>query len=152
MHLVIAKPMPTRSWSVAREWLPHFFARNAWLAITAVGFLVTVMVVVAYGFAFGDAENANHARAMALALLIIFSATITAVLSEFKTAISRVAVAGSIASLWLFVQISVVARLMHLEPLHLGDWLLAASGGVSAGLAALVVRQTVRGGARKLET
>jgi Ca2+-transporting ATPase len=137
---------------VERDGPSHFFTRNAWLAITAVGLLVTAIIVVAYGVSLGDAGNANHARSMALALLIIFGATVTAVLSEFKTATSRGAVAGSIASLLLFVQISTVARLMHLEPLHLGDWLLAASGGVSAGLAALVVRQAVRGDAHKLET
>jgi Ca2+-transporting ATPase len=118
------------------------------LAIGAVGAMVTAMVVLGYDHALGADRNVEHARAMALATLIAASATITISLSGLRTRTSQAVVLASLASLVTLVQLPALARLMHVEPLHLGDWGLAASGGASAGIAAALASFTLRGPAR----
>jgi hypothetical protein len=53
-------------------------------------------------------------------------------------------VLGSLASLALLVQVPFLAVLVHLRPLHIGDWALVAAAGLLAGLFALVVKIALR--------
>jgi Ca2+-transporting ATPase len=122
----------------------RFFGTRALLAIGAVGAAVTVVVVMGYDHALGPDRNVEHARAMALAALIVASATITGGLSGLRTPTALTMVLASLASLVTFVQLPALARLVHVEPLHLGDWGLAVAGGTGAGVAAALASSTLR--------
>jgi len=119
---------------VERHAEPRFFSSRAWLTIALVGGLVTAVVVWGYDMALGGGKDVAHARAMAMASLIIANAAITASLNRLRTAVARAVVFSSLLSLAMLVQIPVLAQLLHLRPLHLGDWAMAAAGGLLAGL------------------
>jgi hypothetical protein len=89
---------------------------------------------------------------MALVALIVASASATAGLAGLRTRAALAAVAGSIGSAVLLAQVPPIAALLHLRPLHVDDWLLAALGGAVAGafstLLPLVRHRTLRPAAR----
>lgn len=114
----------------------RFFSTRAWLTIALVGALMTLAMVWGYDMALGTARDVEHARAMAIATLVIASAAIAARLTGLRTAAARVIVLANLLSLALLVQWPVAAQLLHLRPLHLGDWGVVAAGGLLAGLVA----------------
>jgi Ca2+-transporting ATPase len=118
----------------------RFFTPRQWVAIAASGSLVTVLVTA--GFLGSEAGRVEHGRAMALAILTLSGAAMTAALSGLRTATAWVVTVGTAALTVALVQVPVVARLLHLVPLHLGDWLLAtASAAAVGGLVGLFQRR-----------
>jgi Ca2+-transporting ATPase len=116
----------------------RFFSAWQWLVVGAVGAAVTFVVLFSYERSLGTGPDIEHARAMALVTLVIASATLTATLSRLRTLTARTIVAASVASVVILVQIPVLAELLHVEPLHLDDWAVAAVGGfVPAAIASL---------------
>jgi hypothetical protein len=85
---------------------------------------------------------------MALGALISASAAVTAVFSGLRTWSARILVLGSLANLALLVQVPLLAVLVHLRPLHIGDWALVAAAGLLGGLFALMVKFALRRPAR----
>ena len=75
---------------------------------------------------------------MALVVLTFASAALTAALSRLRTWTSRSLTAATIALSMVFVHTPPLARLLHLEPLHLGDWALALIAGVLACLPVMI--------------
>jgi Ca2+-transporting ATPase len=89
----------------------------------------------------GPEQHVEHARSMALAMLVCGSATVTAGLSRLRGRSAWAIAIASIVSAAVLIQIAPLARLLHLAPLHLDDWLVAAVGGLAAGsLSALFTR------------
>ena len=84
---------------------------------------------------------------MALVALVIGGAALSAGLSGLRTPVSRVVSAATLASALLFVQGPPLAALLHLAPLDLDDWALAALGGCGAALPVIGFRLG-RGGGR----
>jgi Ca2+-transporting ATPase len=107
----------------------RFFAPRDWLVIAAVGALITAFIVVGYSYSIVERGSAEHARAMAIAGLTFASAALTAALSHLRTLVARAVVGSTVALTVLLVQTPVLARLLHLQPLHWDDWarVLAAS-------------------------
>lgn len=117
---------------------PRFFDRRQWLVITAVGALVTLVVTASYVRSLGAGYEVDHARAMALVALAAASAGITACLTRLRGTAARLTIAATLALAVLLVQTPFVARLLHLEPLHLDDWMLAIAGGLLAALVLVI--------------
>jgi hypothetical protein len=92
----------------------------------------------------GEGGRVEHGRAMALAVLTLASAALTVALSGLRTWISRAVAAGTVALSVALVQTPVLARLLHLEPLHLGDWILAVVAAI-LGCTPLVISFRERG-------
>jgi Ca2+-transporting ATPase len=86
---------------------------------------------------------------MALAVLIAASAAITTGLSGLRTWTGRVITLGSLASLVAFAQVSALAPIAHLRPLHAADWGIAAACGTGAGVAAFLAGMIIRGFSRQ---
>jgi Ca2+-transporting ATPase len=103
----------------------QFFTRSEWVMISLTGLLLTAAVVSGYIFNLGVERNIEHARAMALAVLCLGSAFATLTLSQLSTIASSVIVAGTILSTVLMIQTPALADILHLQPLHLRDWLAA---------------------------
>jgi Ca2+-transporting ATPase len=120
----------------------RFFDRRQWLAIAAVGLVVTLVVTATYIRSLGAGYDVDHARAMALVALMTASAGITACLTRLRGPAARVVVAGTMALSLVLVQTPALARLMHLTPLHADDWGLAIGGGLLAS--ALAAAASVR--------
>lgn len=113
----------------------RFFSWRQWCTIAAVGALVTILVVTGYIRSLGDGGNVLHARAMALAHLTFASAAVTAVLSGLRTWIARSIAGGTVALTLVLVQMPWLAALLHVQPLHLDDWMRAVLGSLlAAGL------------------
>lgn len=106
----------------------RFFNRNEWFVIALAGTLLTGLVVGGYVYSLGIGRNVEHARAMALSILCLGSAFITASLSRLATRSARIIAVGSALSALFLVQIPALATLLHLQPLHLNDWLIAVFG------------------------
>jgi hypothetical protein len=70
---------------------------------------------------------------MALAVLTLSSATLTAALSRFRTTMSRVVVAATIALSLVLTQVRPLAAALHLESLHADDWAIAGGGSLLVG-------------------
>ncbi len=121
-----------------RERTDRFFSKWQWLIVGAVGAAVTFVVLSGYERSLGADPDVEHARAIALVTLVIANATLTATLSRLRTLTARTIVAASVASMVILVQIPVLAELLHVEPLHLDDWAVAAAAGaVPAAIASL---------------
>ena len=120
-----------------------FFERGQWLAILAVGIVVTLFVGGSYLRGLGAGYDVEHARAVAMVVLTTASAGITASLTRLRGRAARIAVAATIALSLLLVQTPGLSDLLHLKPLHVDDWLLAIAGGLLASL--LVSAASLRG-------
>jgi Ca2+-transporting ATPase len=111
----------------------RFFDWKEWAVIGLVGALITFLIMLGYEFSLGADQDVVHARSMAMVALIIGSATVTAALSGLHSRGAVIAVAATIGSAVIVVQLLPLAELLHMSPLHLGDWLIAALGGLFAG-------------------
>jgi Ca2+-transporting ATPase len=113
-----------------RERAGQFFNTQQWIVVVAVGAALTLVVLFGYERSVGVEPNVEHARAMALVTLVIASASLTATLSRLRTLAARTIAAASLASAVIVVQAPLLADLLHVEPLHLDDWAVAAAGGL----------------------
>ncbi|SMF07980.1 Ca2+-transporting ATPase [Tistlia consotensis] len=138
------RPGSGRLLPTARQRRPRFFGPATWLALGLGGLALALIVTFGFERALGPAQDVGHARAMALGALIAAGAAVTVVLGGPATRIAAIVVSASLASLGLLVQVPALARLVHLSPLHLADWGLAAAAAVVAGLAALAVAACLR--------
>ncbi|HEX6210867.1 MAG TPA: HAD-IC family P-type ATPase [Methylomirabilota bacterium] len=111
-----------------------FFSRREWRVIALVGALLTLLVIGSYVWNVGKSGDVAHGRAIAIATLALASAALTTSLSGLRTRIARVMVALTVVSTAVLVQVPSLARLLHLEPLHVLDWAVALGGSVLAGL------------------
>ena len=100
--------------------------------IAAVGAVVAMTVVLAYVRSASEPGGTEHGRAAALATLAVASGFITAVLSRLRTRAAWLVSGASIASAIVLVQITPLAGLLHVEPLHAHDWALVVGGGLLA--------------------
>ena len=118
-----------------RQGAVRFYTRREWGMIAVVGILLTLVLISGYAFSLGIGRNVEHARAMALAVLCLGSAFLTATLSQLATAAARIIAAGAGLSAVLLIQLPALASLLHMQPLHWNDWLIAVTG---SGLIALI--------------
>ncbi len=118
----------------------HFYSLRGWAVILLVGAGITIATMLSYEHAFGISRDVEHARAISLAVLILASATITVVLSGLGTWAARIIVAAAVLSAVVLVQVPALAALVHLRPLHLEDWAIAAVAGVSTGALSLAFK------------
>jgi Ca2+-transporting ATPase len=128
---------------VRRSSRVRFFDRANWLMIAAIGSFATVVVLAGYLRSLGLGHDVEHARAVAIASLTAFSAGITVHLTRLRTPASRVMVGATLASSVLLIQTPALARLLHLSPMHVDDWLLSLGGGLAVALLALLPRRRV---------
>ena len=136
--LVFQDPPPPGAMAPAdRGRRASFFGGRAWGAIMLTGLAVTAGVLLTYraGMAAGDP---THARTLAMATLVLASVASTAVLSGLSSPAARVVTLASTASLALLVQVPALADWVHLRPLGLRDWALAATAGIATGSLALL--------------
>lgn len=117
----------------------RIFSWRQWLAVVVTGGLLTIVIMAAYGRSLGAGRDVEHARAMALVALTCASAALTVVLSRLRTRAASVVAAATVALTFLLVQTPPIARLLHLRPLHLDDWVVAAAIGVASALSPLLV-------------
>jgi Ca2+-transporting ATPase len=129
---------------VRRSSRVRFFDRTNWLMIAAVGSVATIAVLAGYLRSLGAGHDVEHARAVAIATLTAFSAGITVHLTRLRTLASRVMVGATLASAALLIQVPLLARLLHLSPLHADDWALSLAGGFAVALLALLPRRGFR--------
>jgi len=132
------RPPSRRMAPVRRGHDAGFYGPWGWTVIVLVGVVVTVATVLSYEHALGIWRDVPHARAQALAVLIIAGATITATLSGLNTWVARIMVIAGAISLVVLIQIPTVAPLVHLRPLHLQDWTIAAIVGIATGALSLL--------------
>jgi Ca2+-transporting ATPase len=118
----------------------RFFDGWQWLSIALVGALITAVVTTAFGHGMGMGKDVDYARAMALVALTLASAGITAALSGLRGVTAKVIVLGTVGLSVLLVQVPWLATTLHLKPLQLDDWLIAASAAVVAALIPLIRR------------
>ncbi len=118
----------------------RLFGAGEWARIGLGGGLLSA--VVAFGFlrSLGPDAAVGHGRAMALACLGLASAITVAGLSRLRTAAARWIVLGTLALSAALIQIPGLAARMHVSPLHLEDWGLAALAALLASLPLLPER------------
>ena len=106
--------------------------------------MITAAVVLGYDYALGAGRDVEHARAMAIVALIIANATATTGLSRSQSRTSIIVVIGRIDSLLLLVQVSALAALVQLGPLHLGDRAPSVATVAIAGAISFLIPLTLR--------
>jgi Ca2+-transporting ATPase len=127
----------------------RFFDPRDWVLIGAVGVIVTLAVSAGYGRSLGVEQTVEHARSMALAVLIVASAAVTAGLSRLRGRAAWSLAATAIGSAIVMMQVPQLAELLHLEPLHGDDWIVALASGLAAGvLSAVLAHERGRPAAR----
>jgi Ca2+-transporting ATPase len=114
----------------------RFFDAAEWTIIAIVGLMVTTMIALGYVRSLGPDQDVQHARSMAISLLIASSAAVTLGLSGLRVRSGLVAAAAALLSAIVLVQVAPLAQMLHLDPLHVDDWLLAAVAGLLPGVTA----------------
>lgn len=112
----------------------RFYSTGEWATIGAVGALITILLVLGYDRSLGIGRDVEHARAMAIAALSVASGAITAVLSRLRTATAWIVVLATLGLSALLVQIPFLAARLHVAPIHIDDWLVAALGGCAVSV------------------
>ena len=108
----------------------RFFSPSEWVTIAVAGGLLTVLVMLTFDRALAPTHDVAHARAMALVALTCGSAGLTAVLSRLRHLAAWVMSGGTVALSVVLVQMPLLARWLHLAPLHRDDWALALGGAL----------------------
>ena len=108
------------------------FRGRDWLLIALVGGSIAVAVILAYVRSASEPGGGGHGRAAALATLALASGVLTAALSRLRTRAAWFVSAATIASAIVLVQTPALAAVLHLEPLHRGDWALTMAGALPA--------------------
>lgn len=108
----------------------RFFAPSEWLTIAVAGVLLTLLLVKGYDESLGAGHDVEHARAMVVATLCIASCAITAVLSRLRTLTALLVICGTLSVSASLIQAPFAASRLHVAPLHLADWIMAATGGI----------------------
>jgi Ca2+-transporting ATPase len=125
------------AWSTSGK--PAFFGLKRWLIIAVAGIAVTLAVTLGYERSLGAGRDIEHARAMAMLVLIIASSTTTAMLSRLANQAARVTAALPPLSAFVMMQLPWSSDFLHLAPLHLDDWLIAAAVGFAVALPAALL-------------
>ena len=115
----------------------RFFAARDWFGILFVGASVTASVLAFYVHSLDGSLPVEHARANAIAALSLSSATLVAGLSRLGTPASRWISGATVLLTAFLVQTPGVSEILHLQALHLDDWLRACGAAVAAGLLAV---------------
>jgi len=116
----------------------RFFGARQWLAIALAGGVATGLVLLNYLYSLGVNGALDHARAMALMTLGAASAGFATVLTRLRGAAARIIVVATLGLSLLLVQVPSLADLLHLEPLHWDDLLIALGSGIIAALLAAI--------------
>jgi Ca2+-transporting ATPase len=106
------------------------FRGRDWTVIALVGGMIAAAVVLAYVRSASEPGGVEHGRAAALATLALASGFLTAALSRLRTRAAWLVSAASVISAIVLVQTPPLARVLHLEPLHPGDWALVAASAL----------------------
>jgi Ca2+-transporting ATPase len=122
------------AWVRNKRSKPRFFDGRQWLIISCVGMAVTIAVTLGYDRSLGAGHDVAHARAMAMLVLILSGSFITAILSRLRSRTALVTVAAALMSALIFVQTPWLSTFLHLKPLHLDDWLIAATVSLAIAL------------------
>jgi len=109
-----------------------FYRPRDWAVIVTVGGLVTAWMVAGFVYGLKAGGHVEHGRAVALVILTFASAFVTAALSGLRTQASRVIVGATIGLSLIVLQVPSLAALVHVQPLPLLDWLIAAGGSLIA--------------------
>jgi Ca2+-transporting ATPase len=128
------------------------FRGRDWIVIALVGGIIAVAVVLAYVRSASEPGGVEHGRAAALVTLALASGVLIAALSRLRTRAAWLVSAATVGSAILLVQLPPLARVLHLEPLHLEDGALAVAGALLAlvPLGLTVTRPSRRGRARRV--
>jgi Ca2+-transporting ATPase len=126
------RPSGERLIAVRARRAARFFAPADWGVIAASGLLLAAAMIAAYDHALGASGRVEHARSLALAMFCLGSASCGAALSRLRTTAARVVTLGTAALSALLIQSPGLAAAVHVEPLHLDDWAVAAAGSLLA--------------------
>ena len=98
--------------------------------------MISAAVAGGYVFGLGPDSHSEHARSVGLVSLILASAAVTLGLSRLQTRAAIWAALLSALSALVLVQHPRTSKLLHLTPLHIDDWMIAAVCAVFAGVLA----------------
>ncbi|HSW70888.1 MAG TPA: HAD-IC family P-type ATPase, partial [Gammaproteobacteria bacterium] len=107
-----------------------FFQKLDWLSISVVGILTTAVIIIGYTMILNTTNNVEHARAFSMASLGIMSAAITASLSNLRTKISITIVGFTLLCTIASIQLTSLAKIFEVTPLHFLDWVSVLIIGV----------------------
>jgi Ca2+-transporting ATPase len=127
--LLVFQELPPSGPLARVERKARFFGRFEWVQMGIIGMLGTILVALSYERSLGPGPDVEHARAMALVALTSFSACLVAFLSRLRTWTSRLVALASFAVSALLVQVPMLAKALHVEPLHFDDWAIGIAGG-----------------------
>lgn len=115
-----------------------FFNPAQWALIAASAALASGLALAIYQKGLADGLGASYARSSAIAMLVFSSGAIAAGLSGLRTRAAWAIVALTLASVFVLVEIPVIAELCQLRPLAPAD--LAAAGLCACLIGALASR------------
>lgn len=129
--LLVFQELPTQGplKPIRKRQAARFFSRTEWSLIAITGTLLTLFILWSYHRSLFPGQNIEHARAMTMAILGCASASATALLSGLRTFSARLITCLTLVFSVMLVQIPWLASYLSLWPLHLDDWLIAATGG-----------------------
>ncbi len=110
-----------------------FFNRSEFISISVLGLLAAAAIGLSFILGLDESSDVGHGRAKAMVTITFWSAGVLAFLTKLKNKASIVIFGMTILSTVALLQVPVLARLLHLSPLHQADWIVSV-GMVSACL------------------
>lgn len=116
----------------------HFFSLVEWVAIGVTGAMIGGAVLAVFLIAIASGSGPDHARSLALVSLVSGLAVLLFALTGRKSWLPNSIAAASLTSAFLLVQVQPFAAIAHLQPVSIGDWLVAAGAGAIPALGSMI--------------
>ena len=125
--------------AIPRDGPSHFFTPQTWRRVLAAGLVLALLLVGVFEWQNAQGAAGGHARSMVLAMLSVWSGAVALALNRGVGGSGAIVPLVSVLAVVVLVQMPVVSAYVHLEPLHVRDWLvIGVSALLAMGLASFV--------------
>lgn len=128
--------------SISRTRRSRFFSVRDWLVLLLSGALTTSVIVASFLHGVAEKGSVEQGRSMAMTTLTVAITLFAALLNGLRTSAAVALAAVTVMVTVSLVEIRPLSVLLHLEPLHLDNWLLALAGAALSCCPLLVDRAT----------
>ena len=128
---------------IPHEGPSHFFSRQTWLRVAGSGVLLACVLAAVFEFSTHGGASVAHGRSLVMLLLACWSACVAIALNRSRRGAGLTVPVVAALALAAVAHVPVLGGIVHLEPLHAGDWAVVLATSVLAWGLATFARQSL---------
>jgi Ca2+-transporting ATPase len=121
----------------------HFFSRRTWLGVAGAGVLLACVLAAAFELSTHAGASVAHGRSLVIILLACWSACIAVALNRSRHGAGLSVPVVAAFGLAVIAHVPVLGGIVHLEPLHVLDWVVVVGTSAFAAALATFARQSL---------